>query len=354
MQEGLPVAPFRSVASRFGPRHPESAGPPAATITGAGTVLTAVFAVIAPAGSLPWWGNVVAPVVLLVATVLLLRASRQVVAVLCLLVPLAGVGLITGLDVATGDASAAAQVFFCLPVLYAASQLRTDAVALVTACALAGLVVVTFSAEPTLRATTDLVYVTFTLLTIAVLLGRAEVVRDRLTARLRAMAAIDPLTGLVTRRVLDDATQTAISSAASPTGTGLVLVDVDNFKRVNDTYGHPVGDDALAHIGRLLTSTAREEDVVARMGGDELAVLLPGSTYPEAIARAEQFVAAVQATPLRLADGSDLRLSISAGVAHAPNHASQVKTLYYSADAALYAAKRMGGAQVGLLPETRV
>jgi diguanylate cyclase (GGDEF)-like protein len=163
-------------------------------------------------------------------------------------------------------------------------------------------------------------------------------------------AAIDHLTGLVTRRVLDDATRSAISGAAAQTGTALVLIDIDRFKIINDTYGHPVGDDALTHVASVLTGLSRTQDVVARMGGDELAVLMPGCTYDVAVVRAEEFVDAVRDTPLRIHDGSLVGLSISAGVAHAPRHAYQVRDLYSSADMALYQAKRDGRDRVGEVP----
>jgi diguanylate cyclase (GGDEF)-like protein len=82
--------------------------------------------------------------------------------------------------------------------------------------------------------------------------------------------------------------------------------------------------------------------VVARLGGDELAVLLPGCSAQVAAARAEQLVAAVRATPLPLPDGSWLALSISVGIAHAPQHATDLRGLCSAADAALYEAKRGG------------
>jgi diguanylate cyclase (GGDEF)-like protein len=176
---------------------------------------------------------------------------------------------------------------------------------------------------------------------------RAGVVQDRLIAQLRRQAAIDPLTGLVTRRVLDEATQSAITGAEAQVGTSLVMIDVDRFKVLNDTYGHVVGDDALSHIARLLTETARTHDVVARMGGDELAVLMPGCSYDVAVRRAEQFVALVRDTPLLLPSGASIALSISAGASHAPQYGARPRTLYASADAALYIAKRSGRDQVG-------
>ena len=104
-----------------------------------------------------------------------------------------------------------------------------------------------------------------------------------------------------------------------------------------------MGDDALVHLARVLTGAIRATDaVVSRLGGDELAVLLPGCSAEVAARRAEDLVAAVRATPLPLPDGRLLPLTVSVGVAHAPDHASDLCDLYGAADAALYAAKRGG------------
>ncbi|MFC7574340.1 GGDEF domain-containing protein [Klenkia terrae] len=134
-----------------------------------------------------------------------------------------------------------------------------------------------------------------------------------------------------------------LTTARSATGTALVLVDLDHFTSVNDVHGHPVGDAVLQHVGAVLTAAVRSTDaVVSRLGGDELAVLLPGCPVEVAAGRAADLVDAVRSTPLLLADGTPLRLTVSVGVAHAPDHAADVRALYAVADAALYSAKRAG------------
>ncbi len=199
------------------------------------------------------------------------------------------------------------------------------------------------------RAITELAYVGTTLTLTAAVLARAGVVQDRLVAELRRPAVIDPLTGLATRRVLDDATRIALTAAQARVGTALVIIDVDRFKAVNDTYGH--GVEALTHVVRILTGRSRGHDVVARMGGDELAVLVPGCGYDAAMRRAEDFVAAVNTTPLLLPGGVTVPLSISAGAAHVPENAAGAGNLYSTADAALYAAKRSGRGRVERAPD---
>jgi diguanylate cyclase (GGDEF)-like protein len=334
----------------LGPRDLRGARRSAALLATVGVLVTSLFAVLAPAAGVAGAVDVVVPLVLGDAALGLVVSDGRRAEVLCVLTPLLGVAAIAVLDVATRDATAAGQVFFCLPVLYAGSQLRPPGVVLVAACAVAGDALVALALLPADRAVTDLAYVGVTVVLIGVLLARAGAQHDRLVAQLSRRAAVDPLTGLVTRRVLDEALSSALSSARTDAGTALVLLDVDRFKTVNDTHGHPVGDDALHHIGVLLTARSRAQDVVARMGGDELAVLLPGCAFDTAVRRAEDLVRAVGETPLVLGDGTVVRLSVSAGVSHVPDHAAEGRELFASADAALYRAKRAGRGRVGTAP----
>lgn len=283
------------------------------------------------------------------AALVVLPAPRATV--LCVLSPMIGVAAIVVLDVATRDAEITGQVFFLLPVLYAATQLKVAGGILVTVSAIVGEAAVLLLLLPSAEAVTDLLHVGTTLALIALVLIRAGVVQERLVAQLRRQAAIDPLTGLVTRRVLDEATQSAITGAAAQVGTSLVMIDVDRFKAINDTYGHVVGDDALSHIAGILANASRVQDVVARMGGDELAVLMPGCGYEVAVRRAEEFVALVRDTPLLLPGGASVSLSISAGASHVPQHGARPRALYASADAALYVAKHGGRGRVGQVPD---
>lgn len=281
---------------------------------------------------------------------LVLLTGPRVGALLCQVVPIAAVSAIAGLALLTDDTSVAALVFVFLPVLYAATHLRRAGAVLVLVAAAVGHGTVVAVLEPPAQALADFVYLSAMLVTTTVLLVRAGEQQRRLVARLERQAAIDPLTGLVTRRVLDDALGAALSSAAGVTGTSLVIVDVDQFKDVNDNHGHPVGDDALELLGRLISEVSRPGDVVARLGGDELALLLPGCPYHLAVARARTLVEQVRSRPLLLDGGGLLRLTVSAGVAHAPDHATDVRALYAAADHALYRAKSAGRDQVGLQP----
>jgi diguanylate cyclase (GGDEF)-like protein len=264
--------------------------------------------------------------------------------------PIGGILLVCWLDLLTQDVSAAAQAFLAFPVLWTASHLRKSAVVLVTGTALVADGITVFYVRAPYAAATDLVFFGAVLVVMAVMLLRAGPVQERLVGALQKQAAVDSLTGLVNRRVFDEALETTLTRPISA-GMSLVLIDVDAFKSINDAHGHPVGDDVLVHLAMVLADQVRADDVVlSRLGGDELAVLLPGCTADVAALRAEKLLEAVRSAPLTLADGSSLLLSISVGVAHLPQHSSDLRGLYSAADAALYEAKRTGRVRVAVAP----
>jgi diguanylate cyclase (GGDEF)-like protein len=312
--------------------------------------LTSVYAILPskPPSTAGLMLSITVPTLLAVFGLVLLRADVQRPSLLWVITPVVGVLAVAGLDLATQDASAAGQVFLCFPVLFAASQLRVAGAAVVAAAAVVADFAVAFSLEPAKSAITDVSNVGLTLLGITLLLVNSGLRRERLIEKLEKQAAVDPLTGLVTRRVLDDAAKSALVGTASGEGIALILLDVDRFKSINDTYGHPIGDDALAHVGDVLRRFTRPDAVISRLGGDELAVLLPGCSESVAVERAEQLVRAIRENPLVLADGTTVAISFSAGVSHAPRYANDLRTLYTSADRALYNAKRAGRDRVGL------
>jgi diguanylate cyclase (GGDEF)-like protein len=259
--------------------------------------------------------------------------------------PLLATGAIVGLDLFTHDASVGAQIFFFFPALYGASQLPRPGAITVTLAATGGEIVVALALLPLGTAVISIGYVSATLLTSSALLILGEERQARLVAQLRHLAAVDPLTGLVTRRVLDESARAALSSTASD-GTALILLDVDDFKSVNDHYGHPAGDDVLVGLARILADASRPNDVVSRLGGDEVALLLTGVTREIAERRAKKILWDVRAHKFAVAGGHELSITVSVGVAHAPEHAVDLRSLYGAADAALYAAKRAGRNQV--------
>lgn len=329
------------------PRDARGAAHAAAALVAVASLVTLGFTALGQ-GTSSWQGQVVVAAVSLAAlplAVALYRHGHRAPALTWFLTPVVGVAVIAGLDVLTHDASAAAQAFFAFPVVFAASQLGRRPVALVTLLAVLGDAWVVFTLLPAGRAATDLAYIGSMLAVLAAVLVQAGERQDHLVSRLTQQAAVDPLTGLATRRVLDDAAACALASTGE--GTGLVILDLDRFKVINDERGHPVGDDALAHVGDLLRRWAHPDMVASRLGGDEMALLLPGWSRDGSVRAAEDLVRLVRATPLRTADGP-VALTVSVGVAHADRTAT-LRELYAAADAALYDAKAQGRDRVGVL-----
>ena len=336
------------------PRDRAEAKRTAATLTMVAAGVTLLFALVVPpdGGPATRFGIFLVPVVLIVCSALLLRASERRLLALWAPAPILGIVTIAAMDLATADASAAGQVFLCYPVMYAASQLKPRAAIASAGIAIVADATVVLTLKPLTPALTDLCYVSAALIAMTVLLVRAGQRQDALVAELRRQAAVDSLTGLVTRRVLDDAVQSALAGADSEAGTALVMLDVDRFKAVNDGHGHPVGDAALIHIANLLHAHTRPNTVISRVGGDEIAFLMPSCPESVARTRAGQLVQLISDNPLRLPDGAELQLSVSAGVAHSPRHSESMRELYAEADAALYNAKRAGRGRVGV-PDRR-
>ncbi|MGY1667477.1 GGDEF domain-containing protein [Geodermatophilus sp. SYSU D00696] len=257
----------------------------------------------------------------------------------------AGALLVCGLNLLTQDSSAGAQAFLAFPVLWAASHLRRTAVALVTATAVAANAVVVPMLVSLEVGVSDVLITGVVLTVVASMLERSCAVQERLVRALEQQATVDTLTGLVNRRVLDDALTVALAGSGTD-GTALLLLDVDSFKQINDEHGHPVGDDALVHLAGIVRGQIRAGDaVLSRLGGDELAVLLPGCSSEVAVARAESVLESVLSTPLTLPDGSLLAMSVSVGVAHSRGALGR-REFYAAADRALYRAKRGGRGRV--------
>jgi diguanylate cyclase (GGDEF)-like protein len=269
--------------------------------------------------------------------------------------PLLAVVAVVVVDLLTHDSSVSAQIFLVFPTLYGASQLRvTGSVVMTTASLLAEAVVVGVQLDAQ-EALLDAGYVAAALVTTSALLTVATERQAMLVARLEEMAAVDPLTGLVTRRVLDQAASSALSGANSDEGTSLILLDVDNFKTINDEHGHPAGDAVLVELADLIVRRARGSDVVCRLGGDEIAVLLPACSREVASHRAEVILDDVRLHAFTVDGTASLSVSVSLGFAHAPSDAFDLRTLYSAADSALYEAKRSGrGRLVAACDQTRV
>jgi diguanylate cyclase (GGDEF)-like protein len=165
---------------------------------------------------------------------------------------------------------------------------------------------------------------------------------------MKRIAVRDQLTGLLNRRGFNEYGEKAFS-AAQRNGTPLsvVMTDIDRFKYINDRYGHAAGDTALAHFAELVAEGRRREDVIARVGGEEFALLLPGTDLRDAMALADQLCKKVGSTPMDLTD-IGLPMTSSFGVASISERDTGLDDMVRRADRALYRSKRAGRNQVDL------
>ena len=167
-------------------------------------------------------------------------------------------------------------------------------------------------------------------------------VATRLMADLRRLSRHDVLTGLLNRRALEEALDGQIQrSRRSGEPFSVLMLDADHFKAINDRFGHGVGDLALKHLSGMLLGHMREVDRLARFGGEEFVVLLPGLTLIKALPVAERLREVVAAAPLRHADVA-IALSVSIGIAEWGGAQEEPSRLLVRADAALYQAKQHG------------
>lgn len=164
-----------------------------------------------------------------------------------------------------------------------------------------------------------------------------------LNERAKLMAITDGLTGLYNHRHFYERFVVELERARRfGHGLSLIMADVDHFKVLNDRFGHLAGDAVLAELASTLRLMARKVDIVARYGGEEFAIVLIESRPDEALAFAERLRAAIEDAALGRALAADVTVTISAGVAGFPEHASEAETLIMAADRALYEAKAAG------------
>jgi diguanylate cyclase (GGDEF)-like protein len=172
----------------------------------------------------------------------------------------------------------------------------------------------------------------------------AAIYNSRLYEQTQRLAVTDPLTGLSNHRFFRDALGLEIARASRlGYAVGLLMVDVDNFKRVNDTFGHPIGDEVLKEIAGVLRSNLRQTDVAARYGGEEFVIVLPGLGARGVRAVGEKLRRAVAALkPLTVNGLPPMHVSISIGGVSASPPNLDSSEMIRIADSALYTAKRQG------------
>jgi diguanylate cyclase (GGDEF)-like protein len=159
---------------------------------------------------------------------------------------------------------------------------------------------------------------------------------------LNLQAMRDPLTGLYNRRQLEESLHREVLRARRLGGpVGVMAIDVDHFKRVNDTLGHEVGDGALRGVAEVLASCVREEDIACRAGGEEFVIILPGTGKTALRSRAEAVRKTIEQASIPAGDGK-LKLTVSIGLASFPSFGDTGQSVLRVADVALYKAKAAG------------
>jgi diguanylate cyclase (GGDEF)-like protein/PAS domain S-box-containing protein len=181
---------------------------------------------------------------------------------------------------------------------------------------------------------------------LAIVIVRDITERKRLESELERLATTDPLTGALNRRELIRRAEIELERArryGHPTSA--IILDIDNFKTLNDTYGHPAGDKALVALAQLLTREIRAMDFAARYGGEEFMLILPETSLEKARSIAERIRRAVADMPV-IADDQTIRFTISLGVTSSENVGQDFESLLKEADRLLYRAKQSGRNQV--------
>lgn len=165
----------------------------------------------------------------------------------------------------------------------------------------------------------------------------------RLRETLHNQAIRDPLTGLFNRRYMEESLERELRRSIRKKSTvGIIMLDLDHFKRFNDTFGHDLGDAILSALGDFLQKHVRSEDLACRYGGEEFTLILPEATLQETYERADQVRRQIKFVDVQHNGRSFANLSISCGVAVFPEHGTSAETILRAADAALYRAKAEG------------
>ncbi|MET0102570.1 MAG: sensor domain-containing diguanylate cyclase [Sedimenticola sp.] len=167
--------------------------------------------------------------------------------------------------------------------------------------------------------------------------------RKRMEDKLRHMATHDTLTKLFNRQAFLHSIEAEVYRAERyHNPLTLMLLDIDHFKNVNDSFGHGVGDEVLSRFASILDRSMRKTDFVARYGGEEFTAILPETSVKEATEMAERLRRQLFESPFHVNDSEEIHLSASIGIATFPRHADNWEALIEAADAAMYAAKRAG------------
>jgi diguanylate cyclase (GGDEF)-like protein len=255
------------------------------------------------------------------------------------LVPAIPIAMILLMAIGSHDATATSQLVFALPVLFAAYHLKPVVARWIAVEVVIAETILCALIDPRSVFFEDAVGVSLILVGITLTLATARDRFDEAIDSVRYEAEHDAVTGLLSRRAFD----ADIQRLDDEQPVSLILVDIDDFKTVNDTFGHAVGDQTLRVVAEALAANCRQSDRAYRLGGDELAVLMSGIAPSSALRRAEVMRRAVETAPtaftIRRERGG---VTVSLGVASLPPHAPRKSELLRAADVAMYQAKSSG------------
>jgi diguanylate cyclase (GGDEF)-like protein len=324
------------------PRVLADAARSAALLLCIGAVVIALECSVVPTPDFPHdyrWVPWLVAAALAAAGVLLWRMPARLPTIAWPLVPAVPVVVILFMALGSRDGTASSQLAFSLPALFAAYHLKPVVAYLVAVEMVIAETILVLLIDPAGAVIEDSVGVSLILVGIMLTLVHARNRIDEAIRSLRYEAQHDAVTGLLSRRTFDF----DIEQLDDDQSVSLILVDIDDFKTVNDTFGHAIGDQTLRLVAKALSGNSRQNDRAYRLGGDELAVLLIGTAAETALRRAEVIRRAVETGPTAFVARSERgKVTVSLGVASLPPHAPRKSELLRAADAAMYSAKGAG------------
>jgi diguanylate cyclase (GGDEF)-like protein len=163
------------------------------------------------------------------------------------------------------------------------------------------------------------------------------------------MAITDELTSLYTRRYFHQSIEFLANLQNKP--FSLIMMDIDHFKKFNDTYGHSCGDKVLVLVSELMQKSLRDNDIAFRIGGEEFAILCPGQNANDAKIPAERLRRSISEYKISLASGEEISVTVSMGIAEYPQNSNEINNLFELADKSLYHSKEHGRNRITLYSE---
>lgn len=287
-------------------------------------------------------GMLVAPTLLVLAAWVLYQVPDNWVSGGLVSVILFGQLATFGLNVGYRDSSSGGWMFYVVPLIAAAYLLRPVGAVIMTVSVCWWVAVQSYVVDEPHKAGMQVMFWVVVASTLTVVLVTARNQQAAVEESLREASTTDALTGLIKRQVFDEVVLEAVEPLADGEQGGVIIVDVDYFKQINDRHGHPVGDETLIQVAALLRDTSDEGDMICRLGGDELVLFIRGCTAEATRARAELIVEMASLVVVPTAKGLIEGVSLSVGAAHGPTDAPSLRGLFGVADEALYEVKRSG------------